>query len=192
VVVDGHDLADTLAAADRVHTVDVLTRLARDEIELEDAAVHADTRRGAGREAAVLNQRVLHLPEQVAVVGRDREAFHAAIGLASGRVAEQLGIGVGARVQDGVRIRHIEAAQQTAVRAELEHVGSVLVGDQQRAKHADANALGIEAQSRARVVEVERRRRADERLIPLILQEARVEQRGADVRERLADVGLIV
>jgi hypothetical protein len=62
VIVDRENLAHALPAVDGVHDVDVFARLARQEVELEDAAVYASTIRcsrqeGVGECLAALRDR---------------------------------------------------------------------------------------------------------------------------------------
>ena len=59
-------------------------------------------------ERTVLNQRVLHQSEQRAAIGRDRQAFHPAIGLASHRVVgRQFKSGSADERGDLILLRHI-------------------------------------------------------------------------------------
>ena len=178
MIVDCENLAHALPTIDGVQYIDIFLGLARQEIDLEDPVVQTKTIGRPRVEAVVLKQGVLHDPEKRPAVGADRQALHAAIGLASGRVAQQLGVRVGARVGDEKLGRHGDATQQVTLRVELKNIGTILIRDVEGSVRPDANPLRIKPQGGKFVVRVKGSSRADKSLTEFVLEQARVQQHG--------------
>src|SRR5262249_51408194 len=148
------DLVDAVALA--VELVQELPDRAALQVDLDEAIVGAHALEG-GIQATVLDQRALHQAVELLAVGRDRQAFHAAVRLAPADVGRQLDVAVSRRKVDEELVRQLEGAKARAA-IEVEHVneGTVLVRDEGGLSTAvDADALRIEAQAVRRVGGVE-------------------------------------
>src|SRR5262245_65855114 len=140
----------------------------RQEIDLEDAVVQAEAVSRPRVEPVILKQGVLHNPEQKPVVRADRQAFHAAIGLTSRCVEQQLGVRVVARIVNLKLRGNVKATQQAPEAVKLKDIRTIFIRDEEGSKEPDSNSLRIEPQGAAFVVRVKRSSRPDQSLTTFV------------------------
>src|SRR5262245_42096607 len=144
----------------------------RQEIDLEDAVVQAEAVSRPRVEPVILKQGVLHNPEQKPVVWADRQTFHAAIGLTSRCVEQQLGVRGVARIVDLKLRGDVEAAQQAPEEVKLKNIRTVFIRDEEGSEEPDSNPLRVEPQAAAFVVRVKRSGRSDQSLTAFVPEQA--------------------
>ena len=155
----------------------------------QEAGIDAAAIGGSGDERRVLQQRVLHDPEQCPAVWRDRQTLHAAVGLATGNVVRQFRQRIAARVRDPELGWHLHSAHQVSLPVELHDVRPVLVRHVERPGRPDLDTLRIQSQCRQIVAGVEGVGGTHEPLSGLVFQQTCIEELRPDVGKRRAQVG---